>query len=43
MDAVLICLLVLLGATIANLVDTVFSLTPRLAEWLKKMFEPEAL
>ncbi|HUS08700.1 MAG TPA: hypothetical protein VMZ52_20515 [Bryobacteraceae bacterium] len=38
MDPVLATLLVLLGATIFYLLDEVFRLTPRLSDWLEKVF-----
>ena len=31
------CLLTLLGAAVANLVDAIFSFTPRLAAWLNRV------
>lgn len=43
MDGVEVVLLVLLGAAIANCLDVMFEFTPRIADWLKKMFEHSAL
>ncbi len=42
MDAVQVVLLVLLGAAIANCLDVVFQFTPRITDWLRKIFEEPA-
>ncbi|MDX2152238.1 MAG: hypothetical protein SFV54_15985 [Bryobacteraceae bacterium] len=42
MDLVQVALLVLLGAAIANCLDTLFHFTPRITDWLKKLIEPSA-
>jgi lipoprotein signal peptidase len=39
MELVQIGLLVLLGAAVANCLDVMFHFTPRIADWLKKVFE----
>ncbi|MFN3324215.1 MAG: hypothetical protein ACK5AZ_12015 [Bryobacteraceae bacterium] len=40
LDAVTVVLLVLLGASLANALDTAFRITPRLADWLVRLFDP---
>ena len=42
MDVVQVVLLVLLGAAVANCLDVMFHFTPRIADWLKKVFEQSA-
>jgi hypothetical protein len=39
MDIVQTGLLVLLGAAVANCLDVIFHFTPRITDWLKKVFE----
>jgi hypothetical protein len=33
-DLVLACLLILLGAALANLLDVIFAFTPRISAWI---------
>ena len=39
MDMVLACLAILLGASLANVVDEAFSFTPKVSAWLQSMLE----
>lgn len=38
-DSVAACLLVALGASIANVADEAFSLTPRLSDWITRLLD----
>jgi len=39
MDLVMSCLAVLLGASLANVIDEAFSFTPKVSEWLNSLLE----